>query len=83
MRLRSFSWMPGPRSATPITILSPFSSAVMTMGDHQLVVDVAVESLDELRRFLTEQPWAAAVESMRSSPVLAAYKRSGIVTVES
>ena len=55
----------------------------MTMGDHQLVVDVAVESLDELRRFLTEQPWAAAVESMRSSPVLAAYKRSGIVTVES
>lgn len=57
--------------------------AVMTMGDHQLVVDVAVESLDELRRFLTEQPWATAVESMRASPVLAAYKRSGVIAVES
>lgn len=64
-------------------LASPFVRyAVMTMGDHQLVVDVAVESLDDLRRFLTEQPWATAVESMRSSPVLAAYKRSGIVTAE-
>lgn len=53
--------------------------AAMTMGDHQLVIDVAVKTLDELRIFLTEQPWAGSVESIRSSPVLAAYKRSGVM----
>src|SRR4051794_654086 len=59
---------------------SPFVRyAAMTMGDHQLIVDVAVPTLDDLRRFLTEQPWAAAVDSIRTSPVLAAYKRSGLL----
>lgn len=63
---------------------SPFVRyAAMTMGDHQLIVDVAVESLDELRRFLTERPWATSVQSIRSSPVLAAYKRSGTIVAES
>ncbi|OPX09845.1 Lrp/AsnC family transcriptional regulator [Mycobacterium sp. AT1] len=56
--------------------------AAMTMGDHQLIVDVAVPTLDDLRRFLTEQPWNAAVESIRSSPVLKTYKRSGLAVDE-
>lgn len=56
--------------------------AAMTMGDHQLIVDVAVPTLQDLRSFLTQQPWASAVESIRTSPVLAAYKRSGVVTAE-
>ncbi len=56
--------------------------AAMTMGDHQLLLDVAVPSLDDLRRFLTEEPWAAEVESIRSSPVLSAYKRSGVAVTE-
>ena len=56
--------------------------AAMTMGEHQLVVDVAVRTLDEFRSFITDQPWTAAVESIRSSPVLAAYKRSGTEVAE-
>ncbi len=56
--------------------------AAMTMGDHQLIVDVAVPTLDDLRRFLTEQPWSASVDSVRTSPVLAAYKRSGLPAEE-
>jgi DNA-binding Lrp family transcriptional regulator len=56
--------------------------AAMTMGDHQLIVDVAVSTLDDLRRFLTERPWAAAVDSIRTSPVLATYKRSGLPVEE-
>ena len=55
--------------------------AAMTMGEHQLVIDVAVETLDDFRRFITDQPWTGRVESIRSSPVLGAYKLSG-VTVE-
>ncbi|MFT4042976.1 MAG: Lrp/AsnC family transcriptional regulator [Gordonia sp. (in: high G+C Gram-positive bacteria)] len=52
--------------------------AAMTMGDHQLLVDIAAPSLDDLRRLLTEQPWAVGAESIRTSPVLAVYKTSGI-----
>ena len=56
--------------------------AAMTMGEHQLVIDVAVETLEDFRRFVTEQPWTGKVESIRSSPVLAAYKRSGVAVEE-
>ncbi|MFT4126148.1 MAG: Lrp/AsnC family transcriptional regulator [Gordonia sp. (in: high G+C Gram-positive bacteria)] len=56
--------------------------AVMTMGDHQLLVDIAVPSLDDLRRLLTEQPWAVGAESIRTSPVLAVYKTSGIAVAD-
>lgn len=65
-------------------LASPFVRyAAMTMGEYQLVVDVAVATLDELRIFLTDQPWASSVQSIRSSPVLAAYKRSGVLVDES
>jgi len=58
---------------------SPFVRyAAMTMGEHQLVVDVAVATLEDFRRFVTEGPWTSAVASIRSSAVLAAYKRSGV-----
>jgi DNA-binding Lrp family transcriptional regulator len=88
LRVSAFVWIrvaPAKVQRVAEQILeSPFVRyAAMTMGDHQLIVDVAVESLDELRRFLTEQPWATAVESIRSSPVLAAYKRSGVIVSES
>ena len=56
--------------------------AAMTMGEHQLVIDVAVETLEDFRRFVTEQPWTGKVESIRSSPVLSAYKRSGVAVTE-
>lgn len=56
--------------------------AAMTMGEHQLVIDVAVETLEDFRRFVTEQPWTGKVESIRSSPVLSAYKRSGVAVDE-
>lgn len=60
-------------------LASPFVRyAAMTMGDHQLIVDVAVPTLDDLRRFLTDQSWADAIESIRTSPVLKTYKISGI-----
>ncbi|MCV7421339.1 Lrp/AsnC family transcriptional regulator [Mycobacterium yunnanensis] len=79
----AFLWVRTTPAAVPHVaadlVASPFVRyAAMTMGEHQLVVDVAVETLEDFRRFVTEQPWTSTVESVRSSPVLAAYKRSGI-----
>ncbi len=64
-------------------VASPFVRyAAMTMGEHQILVDVAVPTLEHLRSFLTDEPWNRAVESIRSSPVLAAFKRSGVPVAE-
>ncbi|MEU0499005.1 AsnC family transcriptional regulator [Mycobacterium sp. NPDC006124] len=57
--------------------------AAMTMGEHQLLVDVAVETLEDFRGFITTQPWTSRVAAIRSSPVLATYKRSGVTVTES
>jgi len=55
---------------------------VMTLGEHQLVIDVAAPSLVELRGFLTESEWTLEVESMTSSMVLAGYKRGRVAVAE-
>jgi DNA-binding Lrp family transcriptional regulator len=52
--------------------------AAFTLSDEQILVDVAVPTVSELRRFLTESPWSAEVDGMRAASVVAAYKRSGV-----
>lgn len=58
---------------------SPFVRyAVFTLADEQILIDVAVPTVSELRRFLTESAWSAEVEGLRAASVVAAYKRSGV-----
>ena len=52
--------------------------AAFTLSDEQILVDVAVPTVSELRRFLTESPWSTEVDGMRAASVVAAYKRSGV-----
>jgi len=52
--------------------------AAFTLSDEQILVDVAAPTVTDLRRFLTESPWAAEVDGMRAASVIAAYKRSGV-----
>ncbi|MGN8027597.1 Lrp/AsnC family transcriptional regulator [Microbacterium sp. 22242] len=58
---------------------SPFVRyAAFTLSDEQILVDVAAPTVSELRRFLTESPWSAEVDGIRSASVIAAYKRGGL-----
>ncbi|WP_415856892.1 Lrp/AsnC family transcriptional regulator [Sinomonas sp. G460-2] len=52
--------------------------AVMAMGEFQLMVNVTLASLSELRDFVTSSPWAARALALRSSLVVHAYKRGGV-----
>ncbi|MDQ4213613.1 Lrp/AsnC family transcriptional regulator [Microbacterium capsulatum] len=62
---------------------SPFVRyAAFTLADEQILVDVAVPTVAELRRFLTESAWSAAVDGIRAASVVGAYKRSGMLTRE-
>jgi DNA-binding Lrp family transcriptional regulator len=53
--------------------------AVMAVGEFQLMVNVTVAGLEELRSFLTESRWTARVQAIRTSLVVRAYKRGGVV----
>jgi DNA-binding Lrp family transcriptional regulator len=53
--------------------------AVMAVGEFQLMVNVTVAGLEELRSFLTESPWTERVQAIRTSLVVRAYKRGGVV----
>lgn len=52
--------------------------AAMTMGEFQLMVNVTLSGLPELRAFLTESEWASRAQAMRTSVVVRAYKRGGV-----
>ena len=52
--------------------------AVMAMGEFQLMVNVTLADLNELRDFVTTSRWAARAQAMRSSLVVHAYKRGGV-----
>ncbi|KHL03971.1 Lrp/AsnC family transcriptional regulator [Sinomonas humi] len=52
--------------------------AVMAVGEFQLMVNVTVAGLEELRSFLTESPWTARVQAIRTSLVVRAFKRGGV-----
>lgn len=52
--------------------------AVMAMGEFQLMANVTLASVNELREFLTSSPWAARAQAVRSSLVVRAYKRGGV-----
>jgi DNA-binding Lrp family transcriptional regulator len=52
--------------------------AVMAMGEYQLMINVNVRTLQELRTFLTESSWVAKVVAIRCSLVVRAYKRGGV-----
>ncbi|QTF70934.1 Lrp/AsnC family transcriptional regulator [Arthrobacter woluwensis] len=51
--------------------------AAMTMGEFQLMVNVTLAGLDDLRRFITASEWASRVLAMRTSVVVGSYKRGG------
>jgi DNA-binding Lrp family transcriptional regulator len=51
--------------------------AAMALGEFQLVANVTVPGLNELRTFLLESPWAERALAVRSSLVVRAYKRGG------
>lgn len=62
---------------------SPFVRyAAFILADEQILVDVAVPTVTELRRFLTESPWSTQVDGIRAASVVAAYKRSGVLVRE-
>ncbi|MDQ4501556.1 Lrp/AsnC family transcriptional regulator [Sinomonas sp. ASV322] len=52
--------------------------AVMAMGEFQLMVNVTLPSLNELRDFVTASAWASRALALRSSLVVRAYKRGGV-----
>lgn len=52
--------------------------AAMTMGEFQLMVNVTLAGLDDLRRFITASEWASRVLAMRTSVVVGSYKRGGV-----
>jgi DNA-binding Lrp family transcriptional regulator len=53
--------------------------AAVVMGEHQIVADVTVPDKARLYEMLTDRRWAAHVESVDTSMVIAALKRSGVV----
>lgn len=62
---------------------SPFVRyAAFILADEQILVDVAVPTVTELRRFLTDSPWSTQVDGIRAASVVAAYKRSGVLARE-
>lgn len=78
--ISAFLWLKvSPKSIELVAnmILESMSAryVAMPMGEHQLLIYVALESLEALRVFLTEAPWAGYVESFRSSLVVATHKR--------
>ena len=52
--------------------------AVMAMGEFQLMADITVASLTELRAFLTDSAWAQKAQAVRTSLVVRAFKRGGV-----
>lgn len=52
--------------------------AVMAMGEFQLMANVTLADLNELRTFLTASPWAERAQAVRSSLVVRAFKRGGV-----
>ncbi|NYD77454.1 Lrp/AsnC family transcriptional regulator [Arthrobacter cupressi] len=52
--------------------------AAMALGEFQLMANVTLPSLNELRAFLLESPWAERALAVRSSLVVRAYKRGGV-----
>lgn len=54
--------------------------AAMTMGEFQLMVNVTLAGLDDLRRFITASEWASQALAMRTSVVVGSYKRGGVRT---
>ncbi|MFD6517943.1 Lrp/AsnC family transcriptional regulator [Rhodococcus sp. NPDC060176] len=54
--------------------------AAFTMGTSQLVVDVTMQSLDELSGFLTASSWVHSVQTVRAEILVRAYKRSLLPT---
>ncbi|MEA5455642.1 Lrp/AsnC family transcriptional regulator [Sinomonas sp. JGH33] len=52
--------------------------AVMAMGEFQLMANVTLASLNDLRGFVTSSAWASRALALRSSLVVHAYKRGGV-----
>ena len=52
--------------------------AAMALGEFQIMANVTLPSLNELRDFLLESPWAGRALAVRSSLVVRAYKRGGV-----
>jgi DNA-binding Lrp family transcriptional regulator len=52
--------------------------AAVVMGDHQILADVAVPDKRRLYDLLTDPRWATHVESVETSMVISALKRSGV-----
>lgn len=53
--------------------------AALVMGQFQIVADIRVRSMDELRDTLLFAPWIADVESMDSAPILEVLKQSEVL----
>ncbi|MFC8522331.1 Lrp/AsnC family transcriptional regulator [Pseudarthrobacter sp. NPDC057230] len=52
--------------------------AAMALGEFQLIANVTLAGLNELRAFLMESEWAQHALAVRSSLIVRAYKRGGV-----